>query len=248
MAANGTGATHPNGQPIVGHLKRPAEERAADYKSLIEDDVEPSDTLGRILKSLLTQYLIKQEHRIGWAMRSACDDKVLHPHPNESVAAHQWGVAYLVVVLSRTQQFKEELPGFDALKALEMALLHDVPEAKVGDITPRCGISPEVKHELEREAFSEMFGPMPESLNKDMHSIYEMYEERQCAESKFVKDCDKLDFILTSFLLERQGFTGFSEFYTNSVKEGFSTKLAEDFAEAITKKRAKLLEKNMLFV
>lgn len=247
---------HPNGRDIIKGLKRPESERMADYNRLIadiSDHVDENDDdgnytyLSQILKSLLVQYLIKQEHRIGWAHKSACDDTVLQSHPNETVASHQWGVAMLVKVLSLTPQFQEELPNFDCLRAIEMALLHDVPEAKVGDITPRDGISPDVKHQLEREAINEMLSSLPEPVKSSLHNIYSSYEDRECIESKLVKDCDKLDFMLTAFLLERQGFTGVKQFYDGSRKEGFSTKIAKDLADTIVKKRNYLVEKNLLF-
>lgn len=249
MNGNSQNVAHPNGREIVCGLERPQSERMAEYKRLIEEVSQTDESyLAQILKSLLVQYLIKQEHRMGWAHRSACDDKKLQSHPNETVASHQWGVAYLVQVLSLVPQFQDELPDFDCYKALGMALIHDVPEAKVGDITPADGIDPEEKHRLEREALDEMLSALPEPVRTSMHSIYNSYEDRQCAESKVVKDCDKLDFMITAFLLERQGFSGFKEFYASSVKEGFSTKIAKELAETICAKRSELLEQNKLFL
>lgn len=242
------GAKHPNGRPVVRGLVRPTSERMADYERLFGTPAQGETSyLEQILHSLLIKYLIKQEHRMGWAHRSACDDTSLQSHPNETVASHQWGVAMLVRTLSLTPQFQEELPNFDCLKAIEMALIHDVPEAKVGDITPRDGISPDMKHKLEREAIDEMLSFYPEPVRTTMHMIYNSYEDRQCDESKFVKDCDKLDFILTAFLLERQGFQDVCEFYENTLKEGFWTTIAKDLAETIIKKRNELQDKKMLF-
>ncbi|KAH0548216.1 hypothetical protein KQX54_000174, partial [Cotesia glomerata] len=35
---------------------------------------------------------------------------------------------------------------------MQMALVHDLAECIVGDITPHCGVSPEEKHRLEDDA------------------------------------------------------------------------------------------------
>lgn len=35
---------------------------------------------------------------------------------------------------------------------MQMTLIHDLAECIVGDITPYCGIPPDVKHKLEDEA------------------------------------------------------------------------------------------------
>jgi putative hydrolases of HD superfamily len=45
---------------------------------------------------------------------------------------------------------------FDPMKCLKMALIHDLAEARVGDITPHCGISNETKHDMERTAMIQL--------------------------------------------------------------------------------------------
>lgn len=39
---------------------------------------------------------------------------------------------------------------------MEMALVHDLAECIVGDITPHCGVAPEDKHRMEDEAMEEI--------------------------------------------------------------------------------------------
>lgn len=235
---------HPNGEPIKLGLERP---KRNDDK--IFNITFPDSYLGKLLKGLLIEFLIKQEHRFGWARKSAFSEAHhLTPYPNETVASHQWGVAMLVMTISREPNLIEELPNFDRLKAIEMALLHDVAEVVTGDITPVDGISPEEKHKAESEGMNLILGSFPKLVGESLNEVYNTYENRKCIESKFVKDCDKLDFMLHSFLLELQGFTGFSEFYPNSLKEGFSTKIASDLAKTLITTRNDLVEKNLLYV
>lgn len=63
---------------------------------------------------------LKDLKRSGWIMK-----KVSAP---ESVADHSWGVALLAVLLTPE--------GLDRHKCLQLAIVHDLQETIVGDITP----------------------------------------------------------------------------------------------------------------
>lgn len=234
--------SHPNGRSIIMGMKRPKR----NDKHVFEN-VFPENDLGKILRGLLIEFLIKQEPRIGWARKSACDERALFEHPIETVASHQWGVAKLIMVLTREPRFRQELPRFDTVKAYEMALIHDVAELKTGDITPADGVSAAEKHKAESEAMKEILGSFPNYICQSLSEIYDRYENRDCLESKFVKDCDKLDFMINAFLLERQGFSGFAEFYSNTIAGGFSTRIALDLAKLLIQTRDLLEERNELF-
>lgn len=233
---------HPNGKPIRDGLNRPQRNDNPFYEHIF-----PDSSLGKVLHGSVRAYLIKQEHRIGWARKSACDDPILLAHPNETVASHQWGVVWLIMTISRMSEFKDELPNFDLAKALEMASIHDLAELETGDITPVDGVSQAEKHRREAEAMKSILNCYPENVGTSLHNVYTSYEHRQCPESKFVKDCDKLDFILNAFLLERQGFTNFTEFYANCLKDPFSTKIAQELANLLVTTRNGLAEKGLLY-
>jgi putative hydrolase of HD superfamily len=211
-----------------------------------EEDIWPDTTEGRLLKGLVRSYLIKQEPRMGWARKLACDEDTLLKHPCETVAAHQWGTMWICMVLSKTKEFQEEVPEFDCASAYEMAAQHDLAELVIGDITPVDGIDPKVKHEKESEAMASILSYYPPDVGGELANVYKRYEDRDCVESKVVKDCDRLDFIITAFLLERQKFRGFDEFYPNSIKEPFSTKIARRVADELIATRARLVKNNSL--
>lgn len=236
---------NPNGKPRNKNLAVPNRPRRDDSKFF--QDTFPDSELGKVLKGLVVEFLIKQEHRMGWARKSACDDSELLLHPNETVASHMWGVAKLIMVLSQTNKFQEEMPHFQVLEAIKMALIHDVAELVTGDYTPVDSITIEEKHEKERKAMIDILGCFPKQINKSLSDTYAAYEKRDSIEAKFVKDCDKLDFIITAFILERQGFSGFEEFYDNTKSYGFKTKIAGEIADLLIMKRNELYEKNLLF-
>ena len=52
--------------------------------------------------------------------------------------------------------FVARRPDLDTDKCIKMALVHDIAESIVGDITPHCGISKDEKHRLESEAMEQI--------------------------------------------------------------------------------------------
>jgi len=106
----------------------------------------------------------------------------------ESVAAHSWGMAMLATQLC---------PGdLDFQRVLELCILHDVAEVRVGDITPHDGIAPEEKHRQETEAIQEM--------GIEASEIFAEYEAQETPESRFVRYLDKLDMALQAEIYESQ--------------------------------------------
>jgi putative hydrolase of HD superfamily len=66
---------------------------------------------------------LKNLPRTGWALRSA---------PHESVAEHTYGVAIIALMLARM----EKLGADDEAMLVRIALLHDLHEARIGDLVP----------------------------------------------------------------------------------------------------------------
>src|SRR6056297_2108276 len=95
------------------------------------DASDASDARGTpdpTLDALLDAYALKDERRTGWQLRGI--------DAPESVAAHAWGVAYLVLALG--DRFRGELPDIDLDRALRLAVVHDVAEAETGDVATRA--------------------------------------------------------------------------------------------------------------
>ena len=128
-------------------------------------------------KTLLAKLLLlKNVKRAGWV-------HVLVKEP-ESVAAHSWGVATLVMALCPE--------NLDSTRAIEIALVHDLPEIITGDITPNDGVTRKEKQVLEQRAASELF----EGLPAKMIERWQEYDEGLTPESIFVHAVDKLDMAL----------------------------------------------------
>jgi putative hydrolase of HD superfamily len=154
-----------------------------------------SDTAGEsALDALLEAYALKDERRTGWQLRGVDEP--------ESVAAHAWGVAYLVLALG--DRFREDLPGLDLDRALRLAVVHDVAEAETGDVATRADstadtVDRDAKETAERAAMAGLAGPLPDRVR----DAWEAYESRESPEAVFVKECDLLDVCLQAVVYER---------------------------------------------
>lgn len=127
---------------------------------------------------LVAALALKDLPRAGW-VRAGVEGP-------ESVAAHSWGVAWLVLVLCPDD--------VDRGHALELAVVHDLPEAGAGDITPHDGLDPAEKSARERRALHELLDGVPRS--SALAALWEEYEAGESPEARFVKACDKLDMAL----------------------------------------------------
>lgn len=146
------------------------------------------------IDALLATYDLKGETRTGWELRGVRDP--------ESVAAHAWGVAYLVVALG--DRFRPDLPDLDLDRALRLAVVHDAAEAETGDVPTRADTTaetpaPDEKEAAERAAMADLAGPLPDRVR----DAWAEYETRETPEAVLVKECDLLDACLQALAYER---------------------------------------------
>uniref|UniRef100_A0A336LMJ8 5'-deoxynucleotidase HDDC2 n=1 Tax=Culicoides sonorensis TaxID=179676 RepID=A0A336LMJ8_CULSO len=131
---------------------------------------------------------LKHIKRTGWMLRDVKDC--------ESIAGHMYRMSMMTFLLP-------ENTGLDRIKCMEIALVHDLAEASVGDITPYCGISREEKLRREFDAMKDISKLAHASSDKLM-TLFEEYEKGETAEAKFVKDLDRLDLIMQAFEYEKR--------------------------------------------
>ena len=144
------------------------------------------------MRDTLREWLgLKDLPRTGWVRAG-----VRNP---ESVAAHSWGMAVLALHFAPKD--------LDMAKVLAMCIIHDLPEVRVGDLTPHDEVRN--KAELEASAMSEL---APEWLG-----LFHEYESGHSEEAKFVKQIDKLDMGLQASIYQSRQELDLSEF-TNSAK------------------------------
>ncbi len=162
---------------------------------------------------------IKDLKRQGW-----CNLEVSNP---ESVACHSYGVALLAYLLCPKELNKQ--------KCIEYAIVHDLAEIIVGDITPDQNISLEDKHKKEVAAMTQISGELNcPNLLKD----FEEYEAQETPEAKFVKELDRIDAILQAKYYDDDKRTDF--YQRNSV--GYKS-LHDEFLTRSKSNVFELLEK-----
>ncbi|MCB1035248.1 MAG: HD domain-containing protein [Acidobacteria bacterium] len=158
--------------------------------------MKPNETL---LDLLLETQVLDRVPRSGYFLRGV-------PEP-ESVAEHSWHVAFLVWLLGSRE------PDLDLGRALQLALLHDLAEARIGDLPQTVAryFSEGAKMEAERAAIAEMLAPLPQASR----DLYDEYTARSTKEARFVKVCDKLQLMIKVLAYQRWGAGGLDEFWHN---------------------------------
>ena len=145
-----------------------------------------------VIDFLSTARGLKTTLRTGWVMREA-GPRI------ESVADHSWRITLMAMVAGASVTH-----GIDANKVLQMALVHDLAESTVGDITPHCGVSDKDKHAMELEAMTKLTNKLGEQ-GKILQNLWLEYEKGESTEAKLCKDLDKLEMILQALEYEKDG-------------------------------------------
>ena len=152
-----------------------------------------------LLDSLLELQALDRLPRTGYVLRGVGDP--------ESVAEHGFHLALLVWALAPS------LPGIDLARALELALVHDLAEIRIGDLPRTAGrYLPEgAKDAAESAALSELLAP----LGQRAPSLLAEFEAGETPEARLVQACDKLQLMIKVFVYERWGARGLREFWDN---------------------------------
>ncbi len=129
---------------------------------------------------------LKRLRRAGWI-------RVGIPEP-ESVADHSFRLALMALL------FGSRL-GLNVEKMVHLALIHDLAEARTGDLTPADRVTSSEKRERERVAFGQIVEKLPEGLVLD--DLWREYESEASPEARIVRQLDKLEMALQALEYER---------------------------------------------
>ena len=157
----------------------------------------PSRMTSPLLASLLRLQSLQDLPRTGWIQRG-----IRQP---ETVAGHVLGVAHLVLALGPRVD-----PPLDCERALALVLVHDAPEALLGDL-PRTAAElfpPGAKREAETRAADRLLGP----LSDFARARFEEYQAGATREARFARACDRLQLGVRLLAYRRAGAGGLEEF------------------------------------
>lgn len=131
-----------------------------------------------------------------------------------------------------------ETSSLDRIRCMKLALIHDLAEAIVGDITPYCGIAKEEKRRREQEAIVEISNLVPKISGEEILKLFHEYESQVTPEAQWVKDCDRYDMIQQAFEYEKRDETPMKhqEFF-DSTRGKFQHEFFVHLVEELNKQR-----------
>jgi len=149
----------------------------------------------RTFHLLLDALTLKHLSRTGWVRAGT---------PNESVAEHTFGAAIIALSLAKMESLN---PQGESL-LLKAALLHDLHEAKLGDLTPdekRKQLPDEKGTEKEMAAGTHLEGELPFKLQPNLAVL--------------LQDADKLDMLLRAIENANAGNSKMGEFVSSAMQQ-----------------------------
>ena len=174
--------------------------------------------------------ILKSLPRTGW---------LIHGIKNgESIADHCYRMTLLSMVLADTLVAKGM--KIDTEKVMRLSLLHEIAEARIGDIpfTVLTYIPEEVKETGERKAVTSMLEKFG-SIGKWYQELWEEFEKNETIEAKLVRAADKLELMIQVLEYEKLGYQSLNQFWENDWNQrGFDiSPLIQEIMELLTKKR-----------
>lgn len=167
---------------------------AADSSFRLHEDGEEEETeegWSKVLKFMHVVEQLKTNKRTGWLHHRV-------PAP-ESIADHMYRMAMLSLLCPAEADV-------DLGKCVQLAIVHDLAEAEVGDLTPLDGVNKHEKMRREKEAIQyfvhDLLGSSAAGLR--IEALWEEYEARETKESKLVKDLDRFELSLQAMEYERR--------------------------------------------
>jgi len=145
---------------------------------------------------------LKTLKRTGWLERKI-------PAP-ESVADHSFGVSLLAMIMAKHR-------NMDASKLISMALLHDLGEYLVGDITPHDREKYEAKRPREEDAVSELLQGVDKS--GELLELWRDVAYERTEAGRLIKELDKIEMAFQALFYERQTGISLEEFFNHAQTE-----------------------------
>jgi putative hydrolase of HD superfamily len=147
---------------------------------------------------------LKEVKRKGWIKAG-----VKNP---ESVAEHVYGLTILSMLIS-------DLKGLNVEKMLKLAVIHDLEEAVLGDLTPEEKKKKNNLKMLEEKAIKKVLSSLPLNLKHKYYSLWLEYKNASSKEAKLIKELDKLEMVIQALLYEEKFNLNLEEFWETAETE-----------------------------
>ena len=156
---------------------------------------------------LKTTGRLKSEPRRGWVLKAG----VSNP---ESVADHTFRLILLSMVLG-------DLRGLNTEKMMKLAIIHDLGESLIGDITPEDKERDQTKEIDEVNAIQELLNHLPDKLREQYSFLWTELGSRSSEEAKLVHDADQFEMALQASEYMDEGYSKemLSEFKVSAIEK-----------------------------
>ncbi|XP_076898067.1 uncharacterized protein LOC143551546 [Bidens hawaiensis] len=156
----------------------------------------------------------------------------------ESIADHMYRMALMALIVG-------DLPGINRERCIKIAIVHDIAEAIVGDITPSDGVPKVEKSRLEQAALNEMCSVLGGGMRaQEIKELWREYEDNASLEANLVKDFDKIEMILQALEYETEHNRILDEFFLSTAGK-FQTEVGKSWAAEIIARRNSRLAKKL---
>ncbi|KAG0237161.1 HD domain-containing protein 2 [Actinomortierella wolfii] len=156
------------------------------------------------LQFLHTVENLKRTKRTGWINNGI--------KPAESIADHMYRMSIMALLID------EKTAGVDKMRCIKMAMVHDLAESLVGDITPYDGVTEEDKHTREKNAMHylchDLLGWTEQA--QEISALWAEYEAASTPEALLVKDFDKFEMIMQALEYEKSENTTLESFFAGT--------------------------------
>jgi putative hydrolase of HD superfamily len=159
---------------IVLFYTKPVKKRIRKYRVRMAG--EKGECMRNIANLLFKAKILKNIPRSGYHFLGV---------GKESVAEHSFGTAFIAYVISQIE------PDVDALRLISMCLVHDLPEAKIGDLNY---VQKKYVTADENKAVADITANLP--FGSDLADLIAEFNEGLSLEAKLARDADQLAFIL----------------------------------------------------
>ncbi|MDQ3908208.1 MAG: HD family hydrolase [Acidobacteriota bacterium] len=181
---------------------------------------------------------LKRLDRTGWVLRGLAPGA-------ESVAAHSFGVGVAAMLLA--DEVKARGVEVDVERVLRLALLHDLAEARTGDMPRTMALyyGAEARRRAEGAAFVDLVGGLSVELREVYEGLHADYEERDSLEARLVKAAHIVDLLAQALQFERAGARELDEFWEGATErefglEGAAREVVGEVVGALVAARAEL--------
>ncbi|KAF3974628.1 hypothetical protein CMV_002059 [Castanea mollissima] len=213
-----THSPNPRLVSVRSHSQNSAPDGSGSKRSLsLEDSQTSIGSSSSAIDFLTLCHRLKTTKRKGWINHG-----IKGP---ESIADHMYRMALMALIAA-------DLPsGLNRERCIKIAIVHDIAEAIVGDITPSDGVPKEEKSRMEQAALSEMCKVLGGGMRaEEIEELWQEYENNSSLEANLVKDFDKVELILQALEYETQHGKVLDEFFVSTAGK-FQTEIGKSIID-----------------